>query len=52
MVERRITEVELLQLVKVSEKNKQHSELECTRWQTPSIRISEILDIEANIAEI
>jgi hypothetical protein len=53
VTERRITEVEMLQLVRVSEKNKQHSELECTtRWQTPSIGIPEILDTEANTAEI
>jgi hypothetical protein len=33
-IERRIREVELLQLVQDSEKNEQHSELECTpRWR-------------------
>jgi hypothetical protein len=53
VIERRIREVELFQLVRVGEKNEQHCELECTpRWQMFQYWDSKVLETEASIAEI
>jgi hypothetical protein len=53
VIGRRIGEIELLQLVRVSEKNEECSELEYTpSGRHSSTGIPEILDTEASITKI